>query len=199
MGRIMTLRGTFETSFGAASSYGAAAGQLIFEYESPDRTRAWKIRKAIAWIGEPISTGGTGRAWWAVSLLTDQIAPEFIQITSAATANRYLHAIGPADNRSIGWMTQDMIRRDNVNADWLTAHGATPTQATELQVDVDRYITNELYIVSYGVSEGSLQVLEGAYYIELEEVNLTPSQSLFAQLKGTGQEVGPTFRGFPDS
>ena len=199
MGRIMTLRGKFQTAFGAAASYGDTAGKIIFEYESPDRTRAWKIRKALAWVQAPIGTGGTGRAWWAVSLLTDQLQNDFIQITDAASANKYLNAIGPADNRSVAWMTQDMIRRDNVNADWLTAHGATSEQATSLQVDVDRYITNELYIVSYGVTEGALHELDASYYIELEEVKLSPSESLFAQLKGTGQEVGTTISGFHES
>lgn len=199
MGRIMTLRGDWLTSFGTAATYGVAGGAKIFEYESPDRTRGWKVRRCVVWIQGATGTGGgDARALWQVSLLTDQLGKDFTSITNAATANRFQKAIGPADNRSIAWMTQDMLIRDNVNADWIVGHGGTTT-GMELLCDADRVITNELYIVSYGLSEGALFTYPGAaYYIELEEVKLSPAESLFAQLKGMGQNTDKEFRGFPE-
>ena len=198
MGRIMTLRGDWTTSFGTAATFGVAAGKRIFEYESPDRSRGWKVRRAVVWIqGATGGGGGDARALWQVSLLTDQLQKSFPTITTAATANRYQKSIGPADNRSIAWMSQDMLIRDNVTADWIVPHGAM-NHGTELLCDADRIITNDLYILSYGLTEGALEHYTGAsYYIELEEVKLTPSESLFAQLKGMGQNTDKEFRGFP--
>lgn len=198
MGRIMTLRGSWVTDF--HSAWGGIGGRLIFEYESPDRTRAWKVRRACVNIQEATGTGGgDGRALWQCALLTDQIGHQQSIITNASSANRYQRCIGPTDNRSIAWSTTDMLLRDNVSSDWIAPHGNANPSWIELVCDAERIVTNELYILSYGLSEGADHEWTAAYYIELEEVKLTPSQSLFAQLKGTGQEVGPTFRGFPDS
>jgi len=197
MGRIMTLRGDWTTALGAHTTYGIALGKLIFEYESPDRSKGWKVRRAVAWIqGATGLGGGDARALWQVSLLTDQLGFGVTAITDYASANRFQKAIGPGDNRSIAWATQDMLIRDNSNADWIVPHGAM-NHGTELLVDADRVVTNELYIVSYGLTEGSTIEYQASYYIELEEVKLTPSESLFAQLKGMGQNTDKEFRGFP--
>jgi len=198
MGRIMTLRGDFPSQFGTAATYGVAAGRKVFDYESPDRSRAWKVRRAVVWIQEATGTGGgDARALWQVSLLTDKLQRDFAAISSSGTANRYQRAIGPSDNRSIAWMSQDMLIRDNVNADWIAPHGAI-NHGTELLCDADRIVTNELYIVSYGLTEGALFTYTASYYIELEEVKLSPSESLFAQLKGVGQNTDPEYPfGFP--
>ena len=101
----------------------------------------------------------------------------------------------------IAWATQDMLIRDNTNADWIAPHGATSKAAIELICDFDRLITNELYIMTYGLTEGSsIEDLTANYYIELEEIKLTPSSSVFQQLKGVGQEAGPgDGSGFPPS
>lgn len=200
MGRIMTLRGNWDVSFGVASAFGATGGRLIFEYESSDRTRAWRVKKACVNIQEATGTGGgDSRALFQCALLTDQIDNTQSKITSAPTANRYQRCLGPSDNRSIAWSTTDMILRDNVTADWIAPHGNANPSWIEMVCDADRLVTNELYILSYGVTESGTYTWTGSYYIELEEVKLTPSESLFAQLKGTGQEVGPQFRGFPTS
>jgi len=199
MGRIMTLRGSFDAEFRTA--YGAVGGRLIFEYESPDRTRAWKVRRACVNIQEPTGTGGgDGRALWQCALLTDQIGPTQAKVTSGVTANRYQRAIGPADNRSIAWSTTDMVLRDNVTSDWIAPHGNANPSWIEMVCDAQRIVTNELYILSYGLTTGPDYTWGAAYYIELEEVKLSPSESLFNQLKGTGQEVPDDFGlggGFP--
>lgn len=202
MGRIMTLRGSWTSTFGPATAYGATSGRLIFEYESPDRTRAWKVRYASAWVQECMvgATGNDQRALWQVSLLTDQLDSLQAKIVDAGSANTYQKAIGPADNRSIAWIQEDMLIRDNVTADWIGPDNGSSRSQMEFVCDANRIITNELYIVSYGLTEGTaLTDIECSYYIELEEIKLTPQESLFAQLKGTGQEVGPQFRGFPTS
>ena len=203
MGRTMTLRGNFLTSFGTATTYGMVNGKLIFEYESPDRTRGWRVRYAAVWCQEATqgTSGGDNRALWQIALSTDQIGRTQSKITDGVTARRYQRAIGAGDNRMIAWATQDMLIRDNTSADWIAPHGATSRAATELICDYDRVITNELYILTYGLTEGStIEDLTANYYIELEEINLTPSASVFQQLKGVGQEAGPgDGSGFPTS
>ena len=200
MGRVMTLRGEFLTTFGTATTYGLPNGKLLFEYESPDRTRGWKVRYAAVWCQEATqgSSGGDSRALWQGCLSTDQISSSQAKITSAATAQRYQQAIGAGDNRTIAWWTQDMLIRDNVSADWIAPHGATQRAATELICDFDRIITNELYIMTYGLTEGStITDLVANYYIELEEIKLTPASSVFQQLKGVGQEAEHEVGDFP--
>ena len=201
MGRIMTLRGNWDVQFGVASSFGGIGGRLIFEYESADRTRAWKVRKACVNIQEATGTGGGDtRALFQCALLTDQINSDQSKITNLATANRYQACLGPSDNRTIAWSTTDMVLRDNVSADWIAPHGNANPSWIEMICDADRIVTNELYILSYGLSESGNYLWTASYYIELEEVKLTAAESLFAQLKGTGQEVSQSgFVGFPES
>ena len=58
-------------------------------------------------------------------------------------------------------------------------------------LDVDRLITNELWIHSFGVTEGTADLeIQANYYIELELTKITPSESVLQQLKGQGQSVG---------
>ena len=202
MGRVMTLRGEFLTSFGKASTFGLTNGRLLFEYESPDRTRGWKVRYAAVWCQQATqgTSGGDARALWQGCLSTDQIGAAQAKVTTGATARRYQSAIGAGDNRTIAWWTQDMLIRDATSADWIAPHGATQRAATELICDFDRIITNELYIMTYGVTEGStIEDLVANYYIELEEIKLTPSSSVFQQLKGIGQEADHEVGDFPPS
>ena len=202
MGRVMTLRGEFLTSFGKQTTFGKVNGKLLFEYESSDRTKGWKVRYAAVWCQQITqgTSGGDGRAVWQGCLSTDQISNKQSKVTDAATARRYQSAIGAGDNRTIAWWTQDMLIRDDTDADWIVPHGATSKAATELICDFDRIITNELYIMTYGATEGENIVdLVANYYIELEEVKLTPSGSVFQQLKGIGQEADHEEGGFPTS
>tara|TARA_R100001530_G_scaffold132532_1_gene105031 strand:- start:514 stop:720 length:207 start_codon:yes stop_codon:yes gene_type:complete len=66
-------------------------------------------------------------------------------------------------------------------------------------VDEDRIITNELYILSYGLSEAQNYSYVANYYIVLEEVKLTSTESVFNQIKGIGQDIDHPFNGFPTS
>lgn len=202
MGRVMTLRGEFLTSFGRQTTFGLVNGKLLFEYESPDRTRGWKIRYAAVWCQEALQggSGGDSRALWQGCLSTDQIGRIQSKIVDADSARLYEQAIGAGDNRTIAWWTQDMLIRDNTDADWIVTHGATSRAATELICDFDRIVTNELYIMTYGVTEGNtIEDLVANYYIELEEVKLTPASSVFQQLKGVGQEADHEAGDFPTS
>jgi hypothetical protein len=194
----MTLRGEIEIPFGAATSYGTAAITRIFEYESADRTRAWKVRYANVWVQEAITGtgGGDARALLQVALTTDGYGKSEPNIVDAGTAGRWEIALGPSDNRTIAWSTTDMLIRDAVNADWIVPHGATLGSGTALICDFDRIITNELYIATYGITEGSGTTQVSGYYIELEEIRVSPAESVVNQIKGVGQDADEPF--FPN-
>lgn len=200
MGRRMSLRGSWDAEFGQPSTEGKVGGRLIFEYESPDRSRGWKIKDAYVWIQEATGLGGgDARALWQVALLTDQIDNNQSKITDIATANRYQSCLGAGDNRSVAWMTCDMLIRDAVDADWIVPHGATSPTQCRMIVDEDRIVTNELYILSYGLSEAQNYSYVANYYVVLEEVKLTSTESVFNQIKGIGQDSDHPVNGFPTS
>ena len=62
----------------------------------------------------------------------------------------------------------------------------------EILVDPDTIITKELHIVMCSTTENDVSpVREWGYMIELEEMKVTPSESVFQQIKGMGQKVIP--------
>lgn len=189
--KTMTLRGGYDVNVGRASSYGASTEHQIFSYESMDRTRAWRITYASVWIQELLhgTGGGDSRAMVQWSLSTDTLGA--VTITDGATGREWERRMGAADNRTIGWTIQDWQTRDNSNADFLTpGFGGAGGQGFQLLLDEDRIATNELWLQSFGVTEGSADLeLQCNYYIEMELIKITPSESILQQVKGMGQSV----------
>ncbi len=197
MGRKMSLRGQVPLTVGTTTSYGSAQIHEIFNYESVDRKRAWKVNYAVCWVQEAmIGTGGIDqRALLQTALTTDGYSKDELNVFSAATARAWERRIGPGDNRTIGWCITDYGSRDNVNADWIMPHGAATDMGGRLVLDIDRLVTNRLCLATFAINESTAE-LTGAlgYYIELEEMTVSPSQSLFQQLKGVGQDASKTER-----
>lgn len=187
MGRTMSLRGSFDMNVGRATHYGASTEHQVFEYESPSRTKGWKVKRARIWIQECFTGagGGDSRALVQWSLSTDTLGD--VTITDADTAAEWETRMGAQDNRTIGWLTTDYQNRDNTSADFIVP--AAGWGSHDLLLDADRIVTNELWIQGFGVTEGNTLDLEANYYIELEEVKITPTESVFQQVKGMGQSV----------
>jgi len=197
MGRKMSLRGQVPLTFGALTDYGSANIHEIFNYESVNRKRAWKVNYAVMWVQEAlVGTGGLDqRALLQTALTTDGYSRDEINVTSAATARAWERRIGPGDNRSIGWCITDYGSRDNTNTDWVMPHGAATDMGGRLVLDIDRLVTNQLNIATFSVTESTAAINTAmGYYIELEEVSISPSESLFQQLKGVGQDASKTDR-----
>jgi hypothetical protein len=96
-----------------------------------------------------------------------------------------------SDNRLMGW-TQIHYRGFTTN-NYFVPHASMPEQ-NRLLIDYDRIVTNQLYVYALMVANGGVLAPPNApvdinYYIELEEVTLSPSQSVLQQLKGIGQDV----------
>lgn len=187
----MTLRGGFDVNIGRNTAYGASTEHQIFAYESMDRTRAWRVTYASVWIQELLhgTGGGDSRAMVQTSLATDTLGA--VTISNGATAREWERRMGAADNRTIGWTIQDWQTRENTNADFLTpGFGGEGGQGFQLLLDEDRVCTNELWLACFGVTEGGADLeLQMNYYIEMEQIKITPSESILQQVKGIGQSV----------
>ena len=183
---IVTLRGAIDVTLGKDTSFGASEEKQIFEYESPDRTRGWRIRYAAFWVQQGISStlGGDNRLMIQSTLSTDSLGA--VTITDGATAKEWTQRMGAGDNRTMACLSQDYQNRENTNADFIT-----PGQGwgREMIVDFDRIITNELWLQTYAVTEGDEGDVVCNYYIELEQIKISASQSVFQQLKGIGQDI----------
>jgi len=187
MGRAMTLRGSFDMLIGRNTAYGGSTEERLFAYESMDRTRGWRVTYASIWIQELLhgTGGGDSRALAQWTLSTDTLGA--VVISTAATAREWERRMGPGDNRTIAWRTADYQTRENTNADFLVENPGP----TAMILDVDRIVTNELWVQAFGVTEGGADLtLQCGYVIELEEVKISPSESVLQQLKGIGQDIG---------
>lgn len=185
----MTLRGAFEMNIGRNTSYGASSDALLFTYDSIDRTRAWRVTYASVWLQELLhgTGGGDSRALCQYTLSTESLGS--VSITTGATAREWERRMGASDNRNMAWLSTDYQTRENTNADFLVpAIAGQPS----FRLDEDRIIVNELWIHAFGVTEGGADLsLEANYYIELEQVKITPAESVIQQLKGIGQSTEP--------
>ena len=180
-------------TLGAFSAYGASTLVRIFQYQSPDQTRAWRVRYAAVWVQEPFtgSGGGDTRALVNTSLATDSLTGDGLppSISSQATARAWQRNMSPEDNRTIAWVHQDYQNRDATNGDFILPTGGSTPQA-EMICDFERLVTNELWLACFAVTESTEVDLDLAYYIELEQMKIKPAESVLQILKGQGQDVG---------
>jgi len=186
--KAMTLRGSFDMTVGRATAYGASTAAHVFSYDSVDRTRAWRVTYASVWLQELLhgTGGGDSRAMCQWTLSTESLGD--VTITTGPTAREWERRMGAGDNRNMAWSATDYQTRENVDADFLVP--AIAGQPPML-LDVDRLVTNELWIHAFGVTEGSATLsLQANYYIEMELIKITSSESVLQQLKGQGQSVG---------
>jgi len=179
MGRTLTLRGSIEHIIQSPRS----TEKLIFNYESPDRTKGWKVKGAWLWLS-PLGNTITANCNPLIigALGTDSILDggPGVSINKLASAD---------DNRLFGW-TQIHYRGFDAQ-DYMVPHASTPSDQSFL-LDLNRIVTNELYLSVNGLANNGLTgPWTGTfnYMIALEEVKISPTQSILQQLKGIGQNI----------
>jgi hypothetical protein len=177
MGRRLTIRGTFDIT-----ANDRPKRDLVFAYESPDRTKGWKITGAWQWMNpkEDNITSNNNPALYgclATDTLENAVAP--METNDIQTAG---------DNRIVAWHQVHMRGFDT--GDYFVLHAATLPESAFL-LDLERIVTNDLYIYSNCLANGGGDQTDWQvnYMIALEEVTLTPSQSVLQQLKGIGQDI----------
>jgi len=172
----MTLRGIIQCADGNRSQ-----PKNVLDYVSPDRTRGWVIKDAWLWcqtIRAQTPTDNHGQMIVQAQLSTESVPPVFDQYVN--------------DNRIFGWMQQQYNRRTTSggsSTDYILPNSGLNLMCRFI-VDEDTTIVKELWlgmgITSDGVDEPDRQ---WNYLIDLEEVKISPEQSVFQQIKGMGQSI----------
>ncbi len=178
MPKTLTLRGTLTADMNS----GSCGEALAMSYESPDRTRGWKVVGAWLWLADiesqnTISSNNNPVLFGSLS--TDQLPAPV----------RYAQISSVEDNRLFGW-TSVHLRGFDTN-DYFLGHATVPADQSFL-LDLDRIVTNDLYVYAGIMANGgfvSPLPVKINYMIALEEMNITPSQSVLQQLKGIGQNI----------
>ncbi len=173
MGRTFSFRGKI-----LVSDNSVTANHQIFDYVSPDRTRAWKVKEAYVWVVDwwQVALGGAGFLTLAAGLGTD---------TGKFNQNEL---IDPSENRLFGWSHQSYNHRNN-NVPFVTPN-ATPLGRMNMLIDPDHLITKNMYLnVGTATDEDESSHREKAYCIIVEEEKVSPAESVFQQIKGIGQDI----------
>ena len=151
----------------------------IFDYVSPDRTRAWRVTRAYLWpvgIREDTGSDADGKILTASTLYTDDGSDVIWNEIS-----------DPTENRAFAWTFWAGYARENGASDFITPEIAG---IAEFVVDPDTLVVKELWIGASNTKEGTTNPQrEWGYMVILEEEKITPSQSIFQQLKGMGQDI----------
>jgi len=172
-----TLRGSVTLADNAISNNGF--GISLFDYVAPDRTKSWKIKKAWMW---PTSFRGEIGA-------TDG---QLILNACLGTDNQRVTSFDPLadvdDNRMCAWLYQGYNIRA-AGTDFLHPNGF-PVQMGQFLIDTDTMVVKELYLWMCTTSESATSPdRKWSYMVELEQIKVTPWESIFMQLKGMGQDV----------
>lgn len=174
MKKRLTLRGTIEYADNSRS-----LNNKIFEYESNDLTRAWKVTKFLMWPADVRANIGTteGQMNFVGTLSTDSVGSiPFNDISSVA------------DNRFIGWIQRGFNVRNESTDDFLAA--PTGMEASYGYVDPDHVMNDQLFIHSYNTKDGTTNPDRNwNYIVEIEAIKITESEAILSIIKGKGQDV----------
>lgn len=177
LARAFSLRGEIEIDDNAI----LPVPQLIFSYESPDRTRAWKIRNVYVWPREVDREIGTGDVQ---GLLLAAI------MTDTATYTGGMNDItNVMDNRQCAWSNQQYNLRAG-GTDFITRNGAGTPGGFGFIIDEDTVVTNQLYLnLAFRTESATSPSRKWNYLVTLDEMKISPWQSIFQQIKGIGQDI----------
>lgn len=170
---IKTLRGTITLD----DSDGVKQDQLIFNYESHDRTRGWRVTEAYLWPAtSTTSTSGDDQQNIRAVLATDvlgRINDDLLDIS---------------DTRKFGFLNQQYLFR-NATTDFQNPNGQSIPDSNFL-IDPDTIVTNAVYLTAMSTEDGvATNVRKWSYLVVMKPLTISPEESILQQLKGIGQDV----------
>ena len=169
---LKTIRGTIQ-----AENYGDVVQELVFNYESSDRSRGWVVEGAWMWIVDPKD----------VNITITSNALLFGNLSTDSNVYAFNKLIDPDDNRSIAWYQKQYLCK---NGGDLYIPNTFTVSGQDFLIDFDRIVTNDLYINACFLDENEIDLTPKiGYMIALREISISPGQSLLQQLKGIGQNV----------
>lgn len=162
------------------SDNGVTANHRVFDYVSPDRTRAWKVIEAYVW---PVD-------WWNVTLPNNGYMLAVAALATDTGKFNQNEICDPTENRMFAWAQQQYQTREAAAASDFIVPNSTALGNMKMLVDPDHLITKELYINFSNTSDTDVSaVREWGWLIIMEERRITPTQSVFQQIKGMGQDL----------
>ena len=172
--KLLSLRGTIE-----AADNARIVDQLIFTYNSPDLTRAWKIDSFYLWPKTVRATSGTadGQFQISASLATDTIG-----------SVGFDDIMNVEDNRQIGWVSRGYNLREKGTDDFITAPtGLMDSQSIQ---DPDHIVNRNLYLNFYSTSDSTVSpTREYNYLLVLKEMKINENEAILQMVKGVAQDI----------
>jgi len=158
---------------------------IVFAYESPDQTKSWKIKEVQAWLDPQVESGGDSRALLQYCLTTDFLtAPAS---TAGSDVRTYARQFNAEDNRGIAWGMMDYQNRDASSFDF-----RVPSFEFHAIADGRRAINYLILNVIMNTESGAVGAELGNivnYRILMEEIKVTPSESILHQVRGLAQDI----------
>jgi len=170
-GRTLTLRGTMEPFKGNGDFH----SENILDYSNVlDISKAWKLRYCQVWfVDSPTRTTYMGGQENSLAIVLSTELPAPVQ-------NR------ADDNRLIAWINQCYSAGGKVTG--ANGHGMLNEQVV---IDPDHIIQKELNISMQYLSgtAGENTDVEVNYIVYLEEVQITPTESIISTIKQSAQSL----------
>ena len=172
--KLLSLRGTIE-----AADNARIVDQLIFTYNSPDLTRAWKIDSFYLWPKTVRALSGTsdGQFQISASLATDTIG-----------SVGFDDIMNVEDNRQIGWVSRGYNLRDKGTDDFISAPtGLMDSQSIQ---DPEHIVNRNLYLNFYSTSDSTVSpTREYNYLLVLKEMKINENEAILQMVKGVAQDI----------
>lgn len=145
---------------------------------SPNRTTAWRVMDAKIWVETAEAIGATAVV---------KTGSEFVISTRLQTDNMRTNDLLQADdNRCFGWFRSSyQVSKGASNL----IHQCLYREET---IDPDHLITDQMFqTLSYmGDNIGESSIVTVCWMITLEQVKVSPVESILQTVKGRGQDVG---------
>ena len=184
-----TLVGSFDMAMDADGRI-KQAEHVVFAYESRDQTKSWRIKEIQCWLNPMVESGGDNRAILNYCLSTDFLTPP--ASLGPSDLRIYAEQFNAEDNRGIAWGMTDYQNRDAAVTDFrVPGQGIIPFG----MIADGRRAVNYLILNVLTASEGSAISASGAgkntinYRILMEEINVSPMESILHQVRGVSQDV----------
>ena len=186
---LRTLVGSFDANMYAGGRM-QVSEHIVFAYESRDQTKSWRIKEIQCWLNPMVEAGGDSRTILNYCLSTDFLNPPADATTPSIRI--YAEQFNAEDNRGIAWGMTDYQNRDASTADFrVPGQGIIPFG----MIADGRRAVNYLILNTITASEGSAILPSGPgkntinYRILMEEIDVSPMESILHQVRGLSQDV----------
>ncbi len=171
---LKTLRGVITMDDNDGESF----NNLIFNFESLNRKRAWRIKEAYLWPATATtSVSADDQMMVQANLATDNIRANIDNVLNIS------------DTRLFGFLYSQYLLREDGSADFLVPNGFG-IRDSQFLLDPDTIVTNQLYLNARTDSDSvSSNLRKWSYLIVMESLSISPEESILQQLKGIGQDI----------